>query len=250
MELKLLRWTDVEAHIAKTPTIILSCGSIEQHSPAGLLGTDMLCAEAVAREVGKQTGLLVGPNCPVGMAIHHTGFPGSMTLRPSTAIALVNDWLHSLYGHGFRRFFWVNGHGGNTATWAAAHSEFSANHPGSLFEFHNWWEVAETKAKVLELYGDREGHHATPSEIALTQHLYPEAFGREIDSKRDWQVDAHADVPWPMGPDMFRAHFPDGRMYSDPGLATAAHGKLFFDITVAALVKRAQALASRVMPRA
>ncbi len=51
-----------------------------------------------------------------GMSQHHLAFTGSATLRPSTLMLVVRDVVQSLAVHGFRRFFFINGHGGNVAT--------------------------------------------------------------------------------------------------------------------------------------
>ena len=40
--------------------LILPLGSVEQHGKAGLIGTDALCAEAVARRAASRTGALLG----------------------------------------------------------------------------------------------------------------------------------------------------------------------------------------------
>lgn len=225
MRLHLATWPQVETYLKTSRAIILPIGSTEQHGPTGLIGTDALCAEAVAVRVGEALGVMVAPTIAVGMAQHHMEFPGSMTLRPSTLMAVVRDCLLSLARHGFERVLMVNGHGGNVATVQAAFAETQMEldgmspRPALRTRLLNWWELPEVERLSVELYGNAVGSHATPPEVALTWALYPELADPRPLSPR------LAPRGGFFGAADFRARFPDGRIGSDPSLANPAHGE-------------------------
>jgi creatinine amidohydrolase len=223
-----LSWPDVERYLATSDTVILPIGSTEQHGPNGLCGTDHLTADGIGRAAGEKAGVLVAPILAYGMATHHMGFPGTVTLRPSTLIAVVSDVVSSLHRHGFRHFYFVNGHGGNIGTLEAAFSEIHHALEGCRFRLTSWWRIPEVQALERELYGDRNGSHATPSEIAQTMHLVPGAV-KPAPGPFPIERPEHA---WPLSAADFRATFPDGRMRSDPSLARAEHGGRIFDLCV------------------
>lgn len=237
MLLHLRTWPEVETYLKTSTTIIIPIGSTEQHGPTGLIGTDAICGEAVGRKLGEVTGTLVAPTIAVGMAQHHLGFPGSMTLRPSTLIAVVKDNVESLARHGFTHFYFVNGHGGNVAPFSAAFSEIYAeaslarpgNRPPIRCKLRNWYESAKVKAISKELYGDSEGSHATPSEVALTWAVYPEAVRK---AKLDPEVAPRGEFTDAAD---YRRNFPDGRIGSNPNLASIEAGKRLWDAAVADL---------------
>jgi creatinine amidohydrolase len=237
IRLQLRSWPEVEAYLERCRGVIVPLGSTEQHGPTGAIGTDALTAEAVALEVGRRTGVLVTPAQSFGMAEHHLGFPGTVSLQPSTLLAVLHDVVLSLARHGFERIYVINGHGGNIATTRAAFAEAygtaaARGLPGAgrlRCRLANWFTAAPVMAEARNLYGEREGHHATPSEIALTLHLEPSLSGKQ----RPLEEPAPAGPIH--GPEDFRRRHPDGRMGSDPYLAQAEHGERFLDLAAASL---------------
>ena len=92
-------------------------------------------------------------------------------------------------------------------------------------------DVETVFRQAKELYGDNEGQHATPSEIALTLYIEP-----TLQSKQRKLPKAA-----PAGPiydfQDFRRRYPDGRMGSDPFLAKSSHGKILLDKAAIALTE-------------
>ena len=238
MRLQLSTWPEVEDYLEDSTGIIIPIGSTEQHGPTGFIGTDAICPELLAFEIGARLNVMVGPTLSIGMAQHHLGFAGSVTLRPTTLISVVCDVVNSLTRHGFDRFFFLNGHGGNIPTVQAAFSEVYAqrslgptgsNHPAVRCVLENWWRIPAVQQIAEKEFGDGEGSHATASEVALTYYGYPE------DGARVRQDELTPRIA-PQGPihdaDDYRRRFADGRIGSDPTLATPEIGKMLFEAAV------------------
>ncbi len=242
MRLQLRTWPEVEAYLKDNTGIIIPIGSAEQHGPTGFIGTDALCPEIVADGVAAETGAMVAPTLSIGMAQHHLGFPGSITLRPTTLIAVIKDVVESLARNGFERFFFVNGHGGNIATASAAFSEIyaeaslggaGANRPPIRCRMRNWFDSPGVDKIQEEEFGAANGSHATAGEVSLTYFGYPEDGQRvSADGKLSPEV---APIGTIYDADDYRNRFADGRIGSDPTLATEAIGERLRDAAVADL---------------
>ncbi len=232
MLLQRATWPEVKEYLHQSQAVVIPIGSTEQHGPTGLIGTDAICPETIAAGMA-DAGILVAPTLSIGMAQHHLAFPGSISLRPTTLIAVIRDVVGSLASQGFTHFYFLNGHGGNIATVQAAFAEIWADYSlaartsGLKLKLANWFTGSRVVALSRELFGDAEGSHATPSEISLTWHAYPDAV-------RDQPLQP---LRAPNGPirdaSDYRSHFPDGRIGSEPGLASRAHGQRLYEAGLA-----------------
>lgn len=234
MLLHLSTWPEVEDYLKTNSSIIIPIGSTEQHGPNGLIGTDAICAEKIAHGVGDKTRTLVAPTIGIGMAQHHMNFPGSMTLRPSTLIAMITDIICSLSHHGFKHLFFINGHGGNVPTVNAAFAEFYAqNNNKDRLEVYckviNWWTITNVLQLAKTHFGAAEGGHATPSEVSLTWYAYPESQNQTRLSPTIAPSGSFYDAT------DFRNKFPDGRIGSNPALANKDIGKELYQAAVGGL---------------
>jgi creatinine amidohydrolase len=238
MHLQLSTWPEIETRLQRDQSILIPIGSAEQHGPNGLIGTDALCPEIIATRAASSADILVGPTFAVGCAQHHLAFAGSITLRPSTMIAAMMDWTVSLRRHGFSRIYWLNGHGGNTATMQAAFAEIYAQRsmavaPATVPEIfqrvRNWWELPGVRALCRELYPRGEGMHATASEVAVTYAGYPEQVRAVTMTPKIAPLGTFGDS------EQYRAAFADGRIGSDPSQATPADGERIIALAAQAL---------------
>ncbi len=139
-------WRMVEDWVRNDERCILPLGSTEQHAGLSLM-VDAILAERVAVEAAEPLGVPVFPAIPFGLAPYFQTYPGSITLRVETYVALVRDVLDSLKRSGFRRIMIVNGHGGNQPA-AALAQEWMMDNPDCRVRFHDWWRAPKTMAQV------------------------------------------------------------------------------------------------------
>ena len=237
VRLELKTWPEVDSYLDGCKGIIIPIGSTEQHGPTGAIGTDALTAQAVALEVGLRTGVMVTPIQSFGMAEHHLGFAGTISLRPSTFVQVIHDLVVSLATHGFEKIFIINGHGGNIASTKAAFAQAYStaatkqlsSAPRLRCKLANWFMTKSVFKEARSLYGENEGQHATPSEISLTLYLEPALLPKQRPLPK-------ASPSGPIyGPEDFRLRYPDGRMGSDPFLANPKHGEVLLEKAASSL---------------
>lgn len=241
MQLALSSWPEIEAYLARSTGIVVPIGSMEQHGPNGLIGTDALCPDIIAKEAAGEAGFLLAPPFNVGNAQHHLGFPGSITLRPSTMIAALQDWIASLVRHGFRDLYFLNGHGGNIAPVTTAFSEYYASwslrgEPCPVrLKLQNWWELPGVMQLCRDIFPVGEGMHATASEVSVTYYGYPDSVKRIEMTPKIAPIAGFTDAA------DYRANFPDGRIGSDPSQATPEKGARIVAAAKSALISEVSA---------
>lgn len=137
-------WMQIAEYLKNDDRIVLPVGSTEQHAYLSL-GTDALLAERVSVEAAEPLGVPVLPVLPFGMAPYFARYPGSMSLRIGTYVAVLRDLLDCLAGQGFRRIAVVNGHGGNAPV-AGLIREWISEPRAERVQvlFHSWYNAPKT----------------------------------------------------------------------------------------------------------
>ena len=157
MKIADMNWMQVEAYLKQDDRCVLPIGSTEQHCYLSLC-VDNILSERVAVEAAEPLGAPVFPVLNYGITPSFRAFPGSLTLRIATHLAVVRDLLDGLAEQGFKRILIVNGHGGNSPAQSFV-SEWMADHPQVKLKFHNWWNAPRVWAQVQAI--DPVASHAS-----------------------------------------------------------------------------------------
>ena len=143
-----LNWMDVENYLKQDDRLMIVLGACEQHAYLSLL-TDVRIPQTIADAASKQTGVLIAPSVNFGVSPYFLQYPGTLSLRTSTLLQVMEDIIRSAAGVGFRRFLVLNGHGGNNG--AADHLVEVANSlPHIKIAWYSWWESNSVAAVSMK----------------------------------------------------------------------------------------------------
>ncbi len=197
MRFESLNWMDVEKYLEQDDRLIFVTGACEQHGYLSLL-TDIKIPLALADSAAQQTGVLVAPPLNFGSSPYFLSYPGTLSLRVTTLLAVVEDMVRSAYRQGFRRMLVLNGHGGNDP--ARSHlGDLMDSMPGLKLVWYDWWRSHSIEAVAIR-------HEIKPSHAN-----WLEAFPFTIVTDLPGEAKAPPKVPSAvMDPDTARQVYGDG----------------------------------------
>ncbi len=162
-------WQQVEE--ARPEGAVIGIGATEQHGPHLPLNMDCLSAEYLACGIAEAMDWYHLPTLSISASGEHMDFPGTLTLRSETLIAVFRDIVESLRHHGIRRLAIVSGHGGNWFLKMMVR-EFNLENPGTtvfLINTDRWFYPV-----LQEMTDDVTLHHAGEHETGIVMHLRPD----------------------------------------------------------------------------
>ncbi len=168
--------TREEARASNDALLVVPTGALEQHGPHLSIGLDSAVVEDIARRAAAEAAgripVLVAPTVPFGSSDHHLPFGGTMTLKTETYYRVLSELIGSLITGGFRRFFILNGHGGNHEIVQLVARDLALAHPVNAAAGSYWviaWDaLIEARAHTVERFPMHAGAFGTS--IALAAH--------------------------------------------------------------------------------
>ena len=224
---------------------VLTVGSCEQHGDHLPVDTDTLSAHRVALLAAArctEVHTLVLPPPSFGFSPHHQAWPGTITLKLSTFLALVSDVADSVHRAGFDRLLVVNGHGGNAGPLASICTELASR--GLRVAAVTYFSPSQAEWMPLVPGGKPGVGHACAYETAMQLALRPDDRQRiagAIHGLPPRLVPAYAEEGNPLKDTgaVYAALFPanDPGYYGDPAAATLQAGEALLESTVAGLAR-------------
>ena len=114
MQWEHLTSTEFKAAVRETGVCVVALGVVEKHSEHLPLGTDFLNAHRIACLAAEKEGAVVFPPFYFGQIYEARCFPGTVTIKPSLLLELIQGVFDEIGRNGFSKIVVHNGHGGNT----------------------------------------------------------------------------------------------------------------------------------------
>src|SRR6266702_2017075 len=180
---RLVEMTRSEAiEAASESLLIIPLGATEQHGPHLPLGTDTMLVEAVAErallELQRSFPAVLAPTLALGSSAHHVSFGGTLSLTSLSLYGVLMDFGRSAAAAGFRRIFYLNGHGGNHELAQVAARDLGLELPIAVGA-GSWWAMAydaliESGSPAIRNIPGHGGGFETEAMMAIAGHLVRE----------------------------------------------------------------------------
>jgi len=171
-----MSWTDVRDYLKTSDMVIIPIASTEQHGPHLPLGTDYYEATGISRLISARTGVVIAPVLLAGYSEYHSGFPGTLSLKPETMEQVLFETAEMLMRYGFRRFMFFNYHGGNNIVQSKVIHRINHTTEAIAVAIGHGSPIQKGRYQEKDEVGD---DHAGIGETSLMLYLKPELVRME-----------------------------------------------------------------------
>ena len=176
--------------LAAQTVAVLPVAAVEQHGPHLPLSVDAALLDGVIQAalplLPAELPVLFLPPQQLGLSTEHRSCPGTLTLSPSTLIALWTELGECVARAGIKKLLLLNGHGGNVAAMDIVARELRQR--CGLLTYGSSWFGLPLPDAVSGLFSAQEhrfGIHGGEIETSMMLHLAPETV--HMEHARHWR---------------------------------------------------------------
>jgi creatinine amidohydrolase len=223
-----LTMTEFDSGLARSRTVLIPFGSVEEHGSHLPLSTDTIEAYEVCKRAARMMPLFVAPPIHYGNCRSTACHPGTVSISTATLRALFSDIVISLRSQGLRYFVALTGHAGGAHRMALqdAGEELIARFDDIHIAVVTEYDLARDEGRsIIETAGDAHAGEIETSRILHSHpHLVKGSSPREFPSFPPGILVRDKRRYWP------------GGVWGDPGKASAEKGARLEELVVRRLV--------------
>ena len=194
MQWEELTATEFKKAVEDTGVCVIAMGVVEKHGEHLPLGTDFLNGHKIACLAAEKEPAVVFPPFYFGQIYEARCFPGTLTLKPTLLLELIQGVFDEIGRNGFEKIVLYNAHGGNNHLFPfLAQCSLWEEKPYSLY-LPQEIPTAERRKRWQETCETEEHGHACECEtsISLANHAHlvqmervPDAGGTALKRMQD-----------------------------------------------------------------
>jgi len=173
-----MSWPEVKEAVEADSTVIIPVGQIEEHGPHLPLNTDSTIVTEIAKRAAQRASgkirAVVMPTIDIGYSQADVmKFPGTLTLKPETFVAVVIEVCECLIQHGFKKIVILNGHGHNPAPLEVAVRHIRDDTGVAVALIPMYWSLAAEELSKIRKSKLGGIYHACELETSLQLLIQP-----------------------------------------------------------------------------
>jgi creatinine amidohydrolase len=242
-----MTWPEAQQAARERRVVLIPVGTIEQHGHHLPIDTDNVIADSICDMASKRApaDLVLAPLIPYGYNAHTMGFPGTVSISPTTFVAYCFDVCASLARHEFKYLLLVNGHGSNQHLCEAAARQVVVETRARCATLSWWSLVTDVIQERRESEFPGGTGHADEVETSVYLHLDPGHVQMDLAVKEiAWNRGKYFYRDFAgSGPLSYSPHqheFTQSGVAGDATVATAVKGECLFDAAVTRLIEAAR----------
>jgi creatinine amidohydrolase len=228
---------DFAQAVKESGVCIVAFGVVEKHSEHLPLGTDFLNGHKIACLASEMEPAVVFPPFYFGQIYEARCFSGTITIKPTLLIELIQGVLDEIGRNGFKKVILYNAHGGNGQLLPfLAQCSLWEEKPYSIYYYDG--ELDERRQAEWEAVVETRLHgHACECETSVTLANYPELVKMErVPSMPGDPLKRLSEIPHNFSGISWYADYPD-HYAGDARSASAEKGRALVRLQVEALAE-------------